>query len=1075
MRRPGLIIALGGTGKEVVYNLRKRFQMAYGTPDPMDIRYLFIDTDMRDNEALDRYRENAYPLRVPIQKMEDLQRPESSTSQSLKMKDWFDPVLRQNITAQNFEGGVKGVRMMGRLALLATSNLRELRERLLRDIQALRSDVQGNEAASMLVFVVTSGGGGTGSGTFIDLGYLLAQTIIRRAQVSPGVCETEGIAAIAAVGLTEMPSQMRNSVALIQELDHFCKPENIFQAQYGDEGLPPEIGKQAPYDFITLVSPRQLESNLADKPGEAMSHLEKKIADYVFMRLTCQGGRDAFGARLHDMQQNFTGLPADNLGYPNRYTTFGIGLRQFPIGLCVNMAQRQLIRKIVMSWLKVSETDTPAISEKFLHESKELYKLYEADLGALRDIVGLRLPHEITGELPRHSNADPLYTELIQTDSESLVSALQNGVRNGNHEDLFLTKARTQYIAPNSPGYISGMIERNKSRLTATNEETACKNRTRILLFSMVFDPIRGPRYALSLAMALHKEISADREFILKVQRTAGTGQPSQEREAEAEEEEREVDPLIPYWKPKKIETERVGKDDETRERAYRANRDYELCLLRARLQIYDDVLQEITYREDNLSDQLATFIRYVEQWDESARHNDASDQLLLHDLFEDTVYDISWVQSQLEVLQSDLSLHTLEDLQRRLNEGKFSEGLPRSANGNIDFAPFDPLQQKIERKLRQEESYNQQPIVGISVLRMLAQIERGREAKDQAKLAKLCADLTREGRPLLNLQLGTPGYEELQSNAHFNTATFVWQSLAYREADRELYDAFQKGMTSATATIAETLSANPGARAGESDDPGVIANLFVRGAFPSHVISGYEVKGRRNILFPPDVHNQTTPFTQKTISLIQPPELIDQAKTLLLVAEALRSRPKEGWEGIDIHWDGSTHVFSYQLRNEEGEEQVRYPNNDLQRAALTLAQSENTINYLKTRLDALSAPLLTNNEGYIIQVITDHAKKLKSLINAKQETGYYAPLDFDGLNFRDIIDRYNDWLLYHYKDISAADKNEMHLWAMYDEEDTVWRCKSCNRVQGKERPPIKSACINNLCSSHITRGGNIF
>lgn len=1071
MRRPGLIIALGGTGKEVVYNLRKRFQMAYGTPDPPNIRYLFIDTDMRDNEALDRYRENAYPLRVPIQKMEDLQRPESSTSQSLKMKEWFDPVLRQNITAQNFEGGVKGVRMMGRLALLATSNLREMRERILREVQALRSDLQGNDAGSMLVFVVASGGGGTGSGTFIDLGYLLSQAV-RKAQVSSGVCETEGVAAIAAIGLTETPSQMRNSVALIQELDHFCKPENIFQAQYGDEALPPEIGKQAAYDFITLVSPRQLESNLADSPGKAMSRLEKKIGDYLFMRLTCQGGRDAFGARLHDMQQNFTGLPADNLGYPNRYTTFGIGLRQFPVGLCVNMAQRQLIRKIVFSWLKASDRNSLALSSRYLNEDKALRKLYDADLQALRDIVGLRLPHEVASGNPRHSNTDPLYTELTLTTSESLVSALQNGVRNGAHESLFNKSAGVQYIAPNAPGYISGVVERNRIRLTANHEESACKNRIRLHLFASVFDPLRGPRYALSLASELGKEMQAEREFMTQTLRAAGSGRVVLERGAEEEEEAEETDPLIPHWKPKASESVGLGRDGSTRERAFDANQKYEACLIEARLKVYEDALQELDDRENTLYYQLAAFIRYVEQWDESARFNDESDEALINDLFEDAVYDREWVQSQLEALQSDFSLHSLEDLQTRLRDGGFSDGLPRSANGNIDFTLFDPLERRIASRLLHEDKTSRQPVAGISVLRMQAQIERGREARDQAKLAKLCADLAREGRPLLNLQLGTPGYEELHTNAHFNTATFVWQSLAYRESDKELYEAFQAGMASATASLAEVLSANPGAKPSEHDDPGVVANLFVRGAFPSHVISGYEIGGRSNILFPPGVHNQATPFTQKTISLIQPPKVIEKAKTLLLVAEALRSRPKEGWEGIDIQWDGNEHIFTFQLRNDEGEDRVTYPNDDLQRAALALAQYEHTVDFLDSKLKRMSDSRESDNEGYIIHTLTEHAKRLKALINSKQETGYYAPIDFDGLNFRDVIDRYNDWLLERYKNLSAADKNEMHLWAIYDEENDAWRCKTCERGQGAERPPLKSVCINKQCASHATRGG---
>ncbi len=1077
LNRPGLVIALGGTGKEVVYNLRKRFQMAYGTPDPPNMRYLFIDTDMRDNEALEKFRDNAYPLRVPIQKMVDLQQPDSPTSATLRMKDWFDPILRQNITAQNFEGGVKGVRMMGRLSLLATSNLHELRSRILKDILALRTDTTGNDAGSMLVFVVASGGGGTGSGTFIDFGYLLTNAI-RRSNISPGICETEGIAAIASVGLTDWPSQMRNSVALVQELDHFCKAENIFQAQYGEESLPPDIGKQAPYDLITLVSPRQLENNLAENARDAMAILEKKISDYLFMRLTSKGGRNAFGARIHDMQQNFSSLPADNHGYPNRYTTFGIGLRQFPIGLCINIAQRQIIQKLIQFWLKPSEIDTPALNQRFLKEDEDLTVLFEADLQTLRDIVGLRLPPDIAAEKEWATNKDPLYKELIQTDSESLEAVLRNVTRSSTESDLtnqFPSPIPTKYLAPQTPGYIAGTIERNKEDLIAKSGQRVVKHRVRLHLLPLVFDQSKGPRYALSLAIALDKEMSADHALMAKVLKNAGTGVPQKTTKVEVEEEEVEekppVDPLIPFHKakPKVVKEVVTISNDNLLEKAYRANNLYERCLVSARLQIYDDVLRDLRTGEESLYSQVANFIDYVEQWNYAASRNDASDQRLIRDLFSDNVFDAEWVSRQLDQLQNDISLHSLADLQHRMNNGNFRAGLPRRANGDVDFSLFDPLKSKIETQLRNEDNIGRQQAVNISVLRMLSHTERGRELENPENLSKICADLAREGRPLLSLQLGTPGYAELLSS--FSTSTFVWQSLAHRANDVELYETFQEGMKIATAEFAETLSANPCASPAEHDDPGVVANLFVRGAFPSHVISGYEIAGRRSILFPPNAQNQTTPFTQRSITLILPPNVIEKAKTLLLISEALASRPKKGWtEGVNISWDGAQHTLMYTINRNDGARQISYPNRDIQRAALALAQHEHTILYLETRLNEIGDATRNYNDAYVKKTIIGHSKALQELINSGQSTGYYDDLDLGGLVFEDAIERFSEWLLGHYTDLNAEDITAMHIWARWDSERETWRCKTCNAVQGRVRPLFKAPCNNVECSSHQIR-----
>ena len=73
---PVLIIALGGTGKEVAKQLRMRLQLAYGDNEAIHeaTRFLYIDTDVKDNEAFSKYQSQAFPLTVSREVLADLQK-----------------------------------------------------------------------------------------------------------------------------------------------------------------------------------------------------------------------------------------------------------------------------------------------------------------------------------------------------------------------------------------------------------------------------------------------------------------------------------------------------------------------------------------------------------------------------------------------------------------------------------------------------------------------------------------------------------------------------------------------------------------------------------------------------------------------------------------------------------------------------------------------------------------------------------------------------------------------------------------------------------------------------------------
>jgi uncharacterized membrane-anchored protein YhcB (DUF1043 family) len=245
--RPTLYVGLGGTGKEVLLRLRRRFYERFREGVPPCTRFLWMDTDTRDKDAKGEALDAALSAvgfeeqeKVPLlngtvgKAAIDIFRNRQKWSY---IHDWlYDEVERYGVEIADGAGGVRAV---GRLMLMA--NFASVESALKNAVGELRQAstlldtqnfyrAQGLGEADMdptglpMVCVVSSVAGGTGAGTLLDLTFLLRHL---HATVQP----LAGIASyvfLPNVYYSDPKNGERagrsygNAYAALKELDHFC-------------------------------------------------------------------------------------------------------------------------------------------------------------------------------------------------------------------------------------------------------------------------------------------------------------------------------------------------------------------------------------------------------------------------------------------------------------------------------------------------------------------------------------------------------------------------------------------------------------------------------------------------------------------------------------------------------------------------------------------------------------------------------------------------------------------------------------------------------------------------------------
>ncbi len=246
-RVPTVFVALGGSGKDVVMRLRKRFFDRFQTKDPGFARFVFIDTDTQSTTPLEE-KDDSYAELAPNQdELVDVPINPAQfekTFHDLNAKvncehlSWLKLEM-ERITPQAVAHGAGTYRPMGRLAFYL--NYTAIRATLEYQIEAaLRfaaEDAANVDDSRVEVVILMSLAGGTGAGMFIDVAYLVKDILNQpRYQTLSGKNITL-IGFLPGVFEDQKPLYERlqqNAFAAFLELEHYGTPRTGDELFLGD-------------------------------------------------------------------------------------------------------------------------------------------------------------------------------------------------------------------------------------------------------------------------------------------------------------------------------------------------------------------------------------------------------------------------------------------------------------------------------------------------------------------------------------------------------------------------------------------------------------------------------------------------------------------------------------------------------------------------------------------------------------------------------------------------------------------------------------------------------------------------
>lgn len=336
-----LVIGIGTTGLRVVNDIRRQISLRWGDPDELpSVDYLVLETN---NQELEKRQGQAGETRSEIdlsgEKRISLAVPSThvyrNTIQTEPYLKWLAPEAIQG----DFTLGAGGVRMKGRLALF--HHYQQVKEAIRKAIRGVAYSPEGDRfqlRQKVWVYLVGTLGGGTASGTFIDLAYICRQTL-----------EEEQVKSRTLIGMFTLPpatetshNQAVNAYAALQELNHWNYGGSVFSAQYTQQPRHRIQRHEQPFDYCFLGGPTNSCAVLLSEVQQ-----NRKIADFIFLA-TATDALDKVHGDLVDQEIALT--EPDLTGSPSHYLTFGLNTIEFPLQAVETVLATHMARSILERW-----------------------------------------------------------------------------------------------------------------------------------------------------------------------------------------------------------------------------------------------------------------------------------------------------------------------------------------------------------------------------------------------------------------------------------------------------------------------------------------------------------------------------------------------------------------------------------------------------------------------------------------------------------------------------------------------------------------------------------------------------
>lgn len=375
---PAILIGLGGTGKEVLLRIRREFAQKYGSINEFPIiSYLYIDTDNAPAEESGLARDRDYLINeIDFQPSEKVFNP-VNPSEYINSIDSL-PHIKQwlNTTGEigklgTMNTGAGQIRPAARLSFFhnfdeIVNKLNSAKSRITdsKSINLVKDKhhIKNVTTEKINVYVITSLSGGTGSGIFIDMGFLIRQ-LFRNQAVTTCYCLLPKI--FQGYGKERIYA---NGYAALKELEHY-NFKNKFTANWKkNENLTFQPGV---YDDVYLIDGENVKNlSLSDLSSR---DIYKMIADTIFTDFSNSDFANyKRGVRVNLLQYKQRFYPesqeVSDFSFSRKYSTLGQATLSIPADRIILSCAYKLCKDIIDYYLSYAEGTQSDIDDFLIKE-----------------------------------------------------------------------------------------------------------------------------------------------------------------------------------------------------------------------------------------------------------------------------------------------------------------------------------------------------------------------------------------------------------------------------------------------------------------------------------------------------------------------------------------------------------------------------------------------------------------------------------------------------------------------------------------------------------------------------------
>ena len=334
MAQRALIIGLGSTGYDICNYINQRIQWEQGGMDRVPwLKFLILETE--PPAGIGELEKNYIHLTIGSTEYESIINQPGRYKSQLDLESWWDKEALMRLGDKALTKGAGNIRMVGRLAFLYPSLCSQIRNGIQNRLDALQSltpqqaqaargplpngtDPEVLLGAETIVYVVGTLCGGTCSGAFIDLGYLLHYQF-----ASTGYnIHRRGLFSIPNTAYEAQSNRRRraNAFGALKELNHFFSG-NEYSVQYPfHAGYPEKPTRFAPYDGLYLCQPSGGDEN-------AFERVKITSAQYLYNDVFNDVASQV-GQKTVDGKSSIFG--GDKNGSPTGFYSFGTSALEIP-------------------------------------------------------------------------------------------------------------------------------------------------------------------------------------------------------------------------------------------------------------------------------------------------------------------------------------------------------------------------------------------------------------------------------------------------------------------------------------------------------------------------------------------------------------------------------------------------------------------------------------------------------------------------------------------------------------------------------------------------------------------------